>query len=228
MRKHLRSLLLFLFVFTLAWLLYSGYDKYMLKKEAEDRINMLPNVSFLNIEGKLINLHNFDKTNPLIIIYFHAECEHCQYEAQEIGHNANMFDTCQLLMISANDSIKQLKDFCAKYNLWEVENIEVLIDKENRFSETFGRVVIPSVYIYDKNQKLKKRYLGETKLEAIISQIQNSELKIQKQKTMVKIFFYLGVWLASVINFISEDKVEDDNCNIEIAQFFMVCETLKD
>ena len=160
-----------LFFAVLAYLgakIYKGYNS---KKEAEIRIQTLPNVSFSNLGGKEINLRNFDKTKPMVLIYFHRNCEHCQYEAKEIGQNPEPFVNCQLIMVSANDSIDKLENFCNKYNLWEVDNIEILIDKENRFKETFGKAVIPSVYIYDKNQKLKKRYLGETKPEAILSEI---------------------------------------------------------
>ena len=65
-----------------------------------------------------------------------------------------------------------MEDFCQQYNLWEVDNVEILLDRDNNFKKIFGKAVIPSVYIYDENQKLKKRFLGETKLEAILSQIE--------------------------------------------------------
>jgi hypothetical protein len=70
-------------------------------------------------------------------------------------------------MITNDDSLKRVKNFCETYHLWEVDNIEVLVDKENRFKKVFRKAVVPSVYIY-KNRKLKKQFLGETKLEAII------------------------------------------------------------
>jgi len=148
--------------------IHKGYSA---KKEAEARIQILPDVSFTDFEENQVSLQNFDKTKSMVIIYFHRNCEHCQYEAREIGQNDGAFKNCQLLMVSANDSVRALEKFCNMYNLWEVDNIEVLIDKQNRFKQTFGRAIIPSVYIYDRNQKLKKNFFGETKLEAIINEI---------------------------------------------------------
>jgi len=173
MKKYIRVLLLVIFPIILGWSTCTIYRQYKDKKAAEARIQIIPDISFSDFGGNEINLQDFDKTKPMVIIYFHRNCEHCQYEAREISHNAGAFADCQLVMVSANDSIRQLEDFCNEYNLWEVDNIEVLVDKKNRFKKIFGKAVIPSVYIYDENQRLKKRFLGETKPEAIISEIEN-------------------------------------------------------
>lgn len=172
MKKYIRIVLLVLFSIVLGWSTGNIFRGYKAKKATETRIQTLPDVGFSDLTGNEINLHDFDKTKPVVIIYFHRECEHCQYEAKEISQNAKAFTNCQLVLVSANDSIKQLEDFCNEYNLWEVDNIEVLVDKQNLFKKTFGKAVIPSVYIYDDKQKLKKRFLGETKPEAIISEIE--------------------------------------------------------
>jgi hypothetical protein len=52
-----------------------------------------------------------------------------------------------------------------------LSNIEVLLDPYNRFKKIFGKTVVPSVYIYNSNRKLKKQLLGETKPEAIIAEM---------------------------------------------------------
>jgi len=45
---------------------------------------------------------------------------------------------------------------------------------------------------------------------------------------MAKLFFYLGVLLASLINFYSGDEAEKDESKTAIIQSFKVSETLKD
>ena len=176
MRKTIKYLLLVFLLLVGGFLIYQVVIGYVAKKEAETRIQTLPNVEFVSLTGDLVDLHSFDKTKPLVIIYFHPECEHCQYEAKEIGQNAKAFEHCQLVMITRDDSIQRVNDFISKYNLFEVDNIEILLDNKNQFKKTFGKALIPSVYIYDKSQKLKKQYLGETKQEAIISEIENEHL----------------------------------------------------
>ena len=173
MRKTLKFTILFLLFAVVGFLIYNVATGYKNKKEAEQRIQTLPNVTFKSITGDSVNLHSFDETKPLIIVYFHPECEHCHYEAEEIGNNATAFKNCQLIMVTADDSIKRVEKFCTTHNLWGVDNIEILFDRENLFKKTFGKAIIPSVYIYDKTQKLKKQFLGETKPKAIIEEIQD-------------------------------------------------------
>lgn len=173
MNKYIRSVLLALFSIVLGWSSFTLYKGYKAKKEAETRIQTLPWAEFADFEGKPVNLHDFDNNLPLIIIYFHSECEHCVYEAQEIGQNAVAFNNCQVVMITADDSISRVESFCQRHYLWELENLEVLTDNNNRFKNTFDKAVVPSVFIYGKDRKLKKQFLGETKPEAIIMEIQN-------------------------------------------------------
>ncbi len=167
MRKIAKYFVIIILGFVVGYMVVLITDKYSEKKEAETRIQTLPDVVFTSVFGDTINLLAFDQTQPLVLVYFHPECEHCQYEAQEIGQNATAFSNCQLVMVTYDDSLQRVKNFCETYHLWEIDNIEVLLDTENQFKKVFGRAVAPSVYIYE-NRKLKKQFLGETKLEAIL------------------------------------------------------------
>lgn len=149
------------------WLGKKIVQTYKHKKVSEQQIQTLPHACFESLEGKTICIDEFNPEKPLVLVYFHPECEHCQYEAQEIGQNTEAFSNCQLLMVTYDDSLQRVKNFCETYHLWEIDNIVVLIDAENQFKKVFGKAVVPSVYIY-KNRKLKKQFLGETKLETII------------------------------------------------------------
>ncbi len=171
MRKIAKYLVILIMGFVVGYLIVQVANKYKDKKEAEVRVQTLPDVVFTSLSGDSINLLAFNPDQSLILIYFHPECEHCQYEAQEIGQDASAFTNCQLLMITSDDSIPRVEDFCNKYHLWEMENFEILLDNQNHFKEVFGKAVIPSVYVYDKERKLKKQFLGETKPEAIIAEI---------------------------------------------------------
>lgn len=171
MRKISKYLVISIMGFVVGYLIVQVANKYNEQKETEVSIQTLPKVDFTSVSGDSINLQSYASGQSLVLIYFHPECEHCQYEAQEIGQNVIAFNNCQVLMITSDDSIPRVEDFCNKYHLWELENFEVLLDKQNRFKKVFGKAVVPSVYIYDKERKLKKQFLGETKLEAIIAEI---------------------------------------------------------
>lgn len=171
MRRVAKYLVILVFGFAVGYLVVSISNKYRKKKVVEKRIQTLPKVTFPSVFGDSINLHTFDQNRIIILIYFHPDCEHCQYEAQEIGQNALSFSNCQLVMVTPDDSLQRVNSFCETNHLWEVDNIEVLIDTANQFKTVFGKAVIPSVYIYGTDRKLKKHYLGETRIDLIIAEI---------------------------------------------------------
>lgn len=181
MRKIIKYLVIVTIGFVVAYLIAQVISKYNEKKEVEIRIQTLPDVTFTSVFGDSISLKDFDSTRSLILIYFHPECEHCQYEAKEIGLRADEFNDCQLVMITPDDSLPRIEKFCEQYHLQEVDNLEVLLDQKGKFERSFGKAVLPSVYIYDKGQKLKKQFLGETKPEAIVAEIGNNQGTLNNQ-----------------------------------------------
>lgn len=146
------------------------YKSYLFKKEIEEQVQTLQHCGFRSLTGEEVFLDEFDPAQPTVIIYFHPECEHCQYEAREIGFNADKFKGTNLLMVTPDDSIKRLEDFVLKNNLTELNNFDLLLDKNYAFKKYFGTAIIPSVFIY-KNHKLLKKYSGETKIDAILNVI---------------------------------------------------------
>lgn len=153
------------------WLGTRTYQRYQSKKESEQRIQTLQHVCFESLTGGQVFVDEFDSRKPTVIIYFHPECEHCQYEASEIGKQAEQFEKANMIMITPDDSTKQVEAFAAKYHLWEVDNLTVLLDRNHQFLKSFGTTVFPSVFIYGADKKLLKMYKGETKMEAIISNL---------------------------------------------------------
>lgn len=150
---------------------------YTSRREAAARIQTLPDVMFPSLYGGMVNLTGFDPSKPVVIKYFHPECDYCRYEAREIAASAPEFSKLQLVMVTADNSPERVKQFIADYNLLEVDNIEILTDSDNRFKGIFGRAVLPSAYIYGTDRKLVKEFIGETRPDAILSLIQNIEIK---------------------------------------------------
>jgi peroxiredoxin len=175
MRKLLKPVVLVLFFLvtgTFAWRTFTGYTE---KQKIIRARETLPAAGFTSLRGDQVNLHDFGNLKPIIIIYFHPECEHCRYEAAEIGQHAGDFDKCQLVMVTPDDSLLRIEAFCEQTHLWEIGNIEILTDKRNSFHEVFGKTAIPSVFIYNTKRKLVRYFTGETKTEAIINAIIQSK-----------------------------------------------------
>ena len=52
-------------------------------KKLNEKISYLPSFSLTNLENKAFSSSEV-KSGPVLIMHFHPECEHCQYEISEI------------------------------------------------------------------------------------------------------------------------------------------------
>jgi thiol-disulfide isomerase/thioredoxin len=148
---------------------YTGFKRQALNNEVEKNMQWVPNYSFYDLDGGKYS-NGLVKGNPMVFIYFHPECEHCQYEAEQLLLKRDSFKGVQLVMVSPAP-IDAVKQFFSSYHLTEIENLDVLWDKENKFESYFGESIFPTVIIYDNQGKLRKKYKGEVSIETIIQQL---------------------------------------------------------
>lgn len=171
MRKILKYLIITLLLTAICWLVTRTYQRYQSNMATAELIKTLPHACFEQLTGGTVYLDEFDSRKPTVIIYFNPECEHCQYEASEIGKQAEQFAKANMILITPDDSVKRVEAFAAKYHLWEVDNLVVLFDRNHQFLKSFGTAVFPSIFIYGTDKKLVKTYKGEVKIEAIIGSL---------------------------------------------------------
>jgi len=117
-------------------------------------------------------IDEFNPEQPTVIIYFHPECEHCQYEASEIGSSSDKFEKANMILITPDDSTVRVEAFAIKYHLWNVDNLVILLDRSKTFKKYFGTAVVPSLFVYGSDKHLIKLFKGEIQMKAILDCIQ--------------------------------------------------------
>ena len=152
---------------TIAYLIFSIVIQIAQKKAIAKDMKTFPVFVFNDIFGKQFKSSYINNRNSCLIIYFHPECDHCHYEAEQIGLNIDRFCNFQIIMISTA-SCESVKDFANKYHLLEFDNISVLIDTLDVFHNTFGPNPFPTTFIYNKERKLVKQFKGEVSTEALL------------------------------------------------------------
>lgn len=163
-KKTILISLLGLMIF-LAYFGMKGLKKQKLNKQIEISIQVLPDFSFYDLNEEYIWFENISELD-LVIIYFHPECEHCQYEATELFKHRDKFKDAQIIMVSPA-TLKEVQEFNISYQLDRTDKIRVFWDKDYMFEDYFGSATFPTVFIYHQN-KLQKKYKGEVKIEAIL------------------------------------------------------------
>lgn len=168
MIKKVIQILLFLILVFLIYFGNNGLIKEQEKNKIKTVIQSIPNLVFYDLNGDTIS---FNRNNPKakVIVYFHPNCEHCQYETKELIKNEEKFTNTEILMISPAP-IGELKEFIQFYKINQSNTIRILWDKDQEFEEKFGPCIYPTVFIYKYNQ-LQKKYVGEVKIETILKNL---------------------------------------------------------
>ena len=105
--------------------------------------------------------------SQLVIDHFSPDCEFCQDMATRIRDRQQLLRNTLIIMITESDSAEVLA-FMDKYQLQKATNIIVLRAPALGFYEKFGTATAPCFFVYDGDRRLKKRILGETKIEDLM------------------------------------------------------------
>nr|WP_315424352.1 redoxin domain-containing protein [uncultured Pedobacter sp.] len=158
---------------TASFLTYNIIKKYNQNKSVALQKQRLPNFQLYSQNGTSFSSRNLKDNTAVCVFYYNAECEHCQYEAEQISKNINAFKATQVVMVSTNTP-GQTAVFAKTYKLDQAGFIW-LYDKEYSFYKWFGKSSTPSVYIYNAEHRLVKEYRGEVKIEAVLKYLGNGK-----------------------------------------------------
>lgn len=165
---QLKYILIITLLCGLSFLCYSITIQIRQKKLIESKIQTLPQFNLKDIFNNDFNSSYINNNNSCLIIYFHPECDHCHYEAEQICLNIDQFYNSQIVMISPA-SRESVEDFVKNNHLLEFDNITILIDTLDGFHDIFGHNPFPTSFIYNKEKKLVKQFKGEVTTEALLN-----------------------------------------------------------
>lgn len=173
MRRYILILVIAVFTLLISFFAYSIIRKNREHRISYERISRLPQFSFTTLEGASFSSCKITE-GPVLIVRFHPECEHCQYEISEILKSKIQASGVKVLLISGAGR-EMVIEFLDQFNLSEKQGVVALLDTAFVFREIFGKDFVPSNYIYDKDLKLVKQLFGEYKIESILNYLDLSE-----------------------------------------------------
>ncbi len=135
------------------------------EETTKQEINELPYLSYQTLNGDTVSTRTLPGGS--ILILFNTECDHCQREAKEISEKIEAFKNYELLFIAA-DSVHKIDNFSKTYNLVDKPNVKFGRAEYQDVFMNFGSIPTPSVYIYSRERKFVKSFLGETPVEELI------------------------------------------------------------
>ncbi len=137
------------------------------KKEAEIKkeVNELPHLAFKNLDGSAATTRDLPPASVLIL--FNTDCDHCQREAKSIQENLESFKDYTLHFI-ASDSEQNIEQFAKDYKLENLANVRFGKAEGQDVYLNFGSIPTPAIYVYSKERRFVKSFMGETPIEQII------------------------------------------------------------
>jgi hypothetical protein len=173
MRKLIAGIVIVIFMLSSLFIGSGIARKFKKHKQLIEKTSNLPTFAFSTLKYQTFNSSEL-KTGPVLIMHFHPECEHCQYEISEILKESVLKRLTSVILVSSAppDSISR---FLNRYSYSDYSNVIPLADTSDIFGEIFGSDNIPSNYIYDRDLRLKKFFYGEVKSDAILKYLQEVE-----------------------------------------------------
>lgn len=156
-----KNLLLVLIIFLLTACSKPEKKDPVVKKE----VNELPYLTFKNLDGSAATTRDLPPASVLIL--FNTDCDHCQREAKSIHENLESFKEYTLQFI-ASDPEQSILQFAREYQLDNQPNIRFGRAEGSDVYMNFGSIPTPAIYVYSKERKFIKSFLGETPVEQII------------------------------------------------------------
>jgi peroxiredoxin len=166
MKKVISRLLLSAIIIILLLLTAGIVTRASRAREQMDRLDTLPDFTIPSIDGSIFRSCEIS-TGPLLVTYFHPECEHCQYEISSLFESNIPEGNVKVVLISYAGRF-QIETFMKQFDIKNEAPLWVLCDTAFVFREIFGTEIIPSNFIYDKDLRLVRALKGEVKSETLI------------------------------------------------------------
>ena len=129
----------------------------------------LPDFSFEDVNGKVINKLSLPTNKPVIVFYFDPFCESCLEQAALISKEITAFKDITLLWVTTN---ADRENNAFKQNYFNnAQNAIVAVDTQFQFDTWFGYSEFNVIYCYNNKHEKTKSFnttqTATTLLEAV-------------------------------------------------------------
>lgn len=173
MKKRIGKFLLVLVGGFLIFLISGIITKKVKAEQAAEKIRTLPALVMKDIRG---NSYNTDQitSGPLLITFFHPECDHCKYEISSLI-STNLIDSQLTILLVSYAKVDDIQSFMQEVGDTEALNMHILHDPDFRMSDLYSADVLPSNFIYNEKLELVKVFRGATKPETIMKYLNEND-----------------------------------------------------
>jgi len=115
-----------------------------------------------------LNTATIKEGDPIVLLYFSPDCEHCQKETEAILKHMSAMKEAQFYFVT-NDPFDKLKVFKGYYKLDRYPNITLGRDEQFFLLRHFKGAYPPYLVLYDRQKRQRVAFQGDTPVDTIIS-----------------------------------------------------------
>ncbi len=138
------------------------------------KIPFFPPVKLLLTDSSTVyQRDDLPKKTPVMLMYFHPKCEHCQHLAAEIAANSEKFRNIHILMATSMQ-FDSLASFRQKYLPGDHKNIVIAFDPDFFLMHYFQVNRMPFIALYNQRLELISGYDGGLTVDKILKAFSKS------------------------------------------------------
>jgi thioredoxin-related protein len=132
------------------------------------RFPSIPPFELLNLDSSTyFKKADLQKNQPLLLMVFNPECDHCQHQVQEMLIDIESFKNVQIVMATPEDFDK-MKAFNEKYNLAKYSNIHVGRYTKFFLPPFYRMRNLPYLALYNRKGELITTFDGNATTEELV------------------------------------------------------------
>ena len=133
----------------------------------EKKIQTLPHIQLATADSTtLYDLNELSNNEPLVLIYFHPECEYCSAEINELLREPQKLAGIKNIFVTFAPREK-VAEFLITHPIEQIENSIILFDDKYVFAGEYGIQSPPQTLVYDSNKQLIKHFRRVITIEAL-------------------------------------------------------------
>ena len=134
----------------------------------------MPAFSIIQSNGKTLNTTKLPKTNPVVLIYFSPDCDHCTVLLNNMFSQIDQFKKATILLISFRP-MNEIVEFEKKYKTAAYKNIIVGMEQPVFFLKNlYDLKSTPFTALFRKNGNLVYSYKKETSVNDLVTRLKNT------------------------------------------------------
>jgi len=173
MKRKIAKFLLVVPIILLVLLVAAILARKARSEDGAERIRMLPDLVLTDINGEAFNTARLT-SGPLLITFFHPECEHCRYEITSLISNDSLNCSASIILVSYAGKT-EIRSFLQEFKISDTSRMHIIYDPDLKMNELFGANIIPANFIYNDNLRLVKIFKGPVRPETIMKYLYDSD-----------------------------------------------------